>query len=745
MKKIISLLAAFTIIMTVSCSSKDNSSQENYQVKESVQLYLKEADITMAEDFKSIISLDKSGEQILVFGESINGRYMGYITDKTFTDYRRFEFIPKENETVKSACIGKYGKTAVISVLDGEMILYIFNADGKLYKEYSLDSLNHSTESGIIIKSNGEDFIISVNNEKLFAVSSDGTVQGEIECKSSFIIGFSKNSEDIPTVILFNYDGDTVTAQINGTELSEPEKCSNLSSSAFAVCAGSGEYSLIANFSDGLYGLNGNEWHKLTDFMDNTFSAAELHELLAIDKNTFVAMKRNSNGYSLIMLSEGDISEIKSKKLLTLATFGNADTLLGDEIKAFNNTNENYRIEIKKYSDNYSESAKAMREDILSGSPPDILQNKHGEFSPESFGTRETLFVDMYELIDSDSTLNRDDFVEGYLEAMDFRGKLLEFSPGFNINTMAVKDKYLNGLTEWSFNEMVDVISNRPEDMGIIPFVWGATRAEYLNYLTDLISFIDFEKAECYYDSPEFINIIKLVQENELGMTVADSESFRHELWGKDVDVQNVLYINDLYLIRDSNLFSITSADSIQSVVKAEFNEAVTFVGYPNDMGAGTTFSPDNNRCFSIMKSCHYPEGAWEFIRDSYLTEDYYNSWEGQSCFPVIDIIFTEKFEDEKEVSMIENPETGERYNSDFYIVNTIDDAIYFDPFTDEEVQKYSDFVREAAKHRKRYDSTVTGIILEELTAYFEGERSAEEAADIIQSRVSIYISENYG
>ncbi len=40
-------------------------------------------------------------------------------------------------------------------------------------------------------------------------------------------------------------------------------------------------------------------------------------------------------------------------------------------------------------------------------------------------------------------------------------------------------------------------------------------------------------------------------------------------------------------------------------------------------------------------------------------------------------------------------------------------------------------------------DDKVTEIIEEEAGAYYEGQKTAEEVADIIQSRVSIYLSES--
>ena len=42
-----------------------------------------------------------------------------------------------------------------------------------------------------------------------------------------------------------------------------------------------------------------------------------------------------------------------------------------------------------------------------------------------------------------------------------------------------------------------------------------------------------------------------------------------------------------------------------------------------------------------------------------------------------------------------------------------------------------------------QYDTDLMKIITEEAAAYFAGQKSLDETADIIQNRASIYISEN--
>ncbi len=113
---------------------------------------------------------------------------------------------------------------------------------------------------------------------------------------------------------------------------------------------------------------------------------------------------------------------------------------------------------------------------------------------------------------------------------------------------------------------------------------------------------------------------------------------------------------------------------------------------------------------------------------------------------PAIEKYLDEQIEETKELTMYENPETGELENCNYYALDDkSEERYYYAPFTDEEAQKYGDIVRKAAKCERRLDSTVFSILKGELDSYFNGERSAEDAADIIQNRISIYLSENYG
>lgn len=716
MKKILSILCALPLI-TVSCEEKPQES--SLIVAE--QIYLNEADIALSGDFSKITAFDSSGEKVLIFGQNKSGGYMGYITDRDFVDYVQFTFKLKKGEEIKSTCMGKYGRTAVLT---NEM-LYIIASDSTVFKKIELNEIE--MPFGVQIMANGEDFLINTG-ECLINITLDGE-QTEIDTEGNSVLGLVKNSEDMPMVLL-GYGEKTELVQISGTELTERQECGNLMSGVYAVCSGNEKYTLFANFGDGLYGLCDGEWQKITDFMDNSFSATSLWGMTNFG-DEFAVVVSTPNGEKLKMLSEQDISEIKTKKVITIAGRGDADIEFGDKIRAFNSASDEYRIELRNYnSTDYIENTEMLREDILSGNPPDILQNNLGNLTAENLG--ESMFVDFYTLIDNDEKISRDDFIDGYLEAMDYNGKLIQISSTIGLKTMLVKDKYKNGFSEWNAEQMFEIIANRPENMGVYPWDYQDTKTWFMLNIIDCMQFVDFEKAECYYNSPEFVNIMKLIYNSGFGMTEAEEDSWLTENEGYDdhYQLQYRFFYDDMYLINIKG-GGYQQVDGFMHGLKSDSTEVT---GFPNDMGNGTTFVSADASTFSIMASSNCIDGAWEFIRDSFFSEDFYNN-PYHYGIPVI-----EEYLDKEIVEAVAVPEEECYVRLDMFS----DERTYYEPLTDEEGEKFKAIVSEAVKHNCRKDYTVQEILHEELMPYFEGERTAQESADIIQNRVSIYLSEQY-
>lgn len=138
----------------------------------------------------------------------------------------------------------------------------------------------------------------------------------------------------------------------------------------------------------------------------------------------------------------------------------------------------------------------------------------------------------------------------------------------------------------------------------------------------------------------------------------------------------------------------------------------------------------------AISSKCRNKEAAWQFLK-YFLTEDYQQKIDGY--IPLSKIAF-EKLLDTAENShyINENEEIIISKNTDLSDNKKIDlgslskaEAIEFKHFVETTSSSYYE------------NAKIASIISEEANYYFNGEKSAEDVAAIVQSKVSLYLSEN--
>ena len=158
-----------------------------------------------------------------------------------------------------------------------------------------------------------------------------------------------------------------------------------------------------------------------------------------------------------------------------------------------------------------------------------------------------------------------------------------------------------------------------------------------------------------------------------------------------------------------------------------------TLVGYPSSNGKGGKIELSGE--FAISKTSSQKEGAWEFIKTFF---DYNNE---NSMFayqyPALKTEF-EKALDEK-TKMYAWDSNGDRIE-----VATMDPDLPKSeyPITKEERDKLERYVLNCDTLYNAINSDVKSICIEEANAYFYGETTAEEAAKMMQNRISILVSE---
>lgn len=719
MKKLISSFLALSVLLSLSsCRNKSTDDSSSSSEASQTTYSLKTADISMSDKFSRIHCLESIGDTVFVFGELSNGSYGGYTSDFEMKEFNGFSFEPDENEIVMSAAIADENTKVILTYKDGKTVIHRFNADGNEESAIECDDVlyDYMLYSKIIASDDG--YYISVNNEYISYIDSSGNNRGEVSVGSKEIIGIAKNSKDMPIAILSENNNKTIIAELNGTSLNGETVCSDMSSTVLTACKGMGDYEISAVFYDALYGLKGTEWVKLCDFMDNNFGPYNISGIIMTAENTFIAAVNTFDGAVLKKMTPLDPSETVEQEVVKIAQLPGAHFDM-HYIREYNSLHGKYKVEVVDYTTEESdeENIQNLKMDLITGNAPDLIL-----YSPnvpiDSFGANSGVFTDLYTMIDSDPDLNREDFVDGILEGMESDGKLLLITPNFSLKTIECKDKFLDGLTSWNYEQMFEIYKKNRDESGIEFSAWSKYFGTFDGFMQfiNFSEFVDYKNAKCSFDSENFIEILEFFKEN-----VGDPNP-TYQL-GADTMINSL--INDEVMIYHESVYS---AANLHNFEKDYFGgESATIIGYPTENGSkhyieiGGLNNSDN--IFSIPANAACKEGAWDFIKTEYFNDNYLNT----HSFPVLDEQLEKQCQYLKE---------------DFKIAQN--KGYDVTPMMDEQISEYISWVRENASNVIKRDYNVESIIYEEALDYFNSDISAEKTAERIQNRVSLYLSEQY-
>ena len=144
------------------------------------------------------------------------------------------------------------------------------------------------------------------------------------------------------------------------------------------------------------------------------------------------------------------------------------------------------------------------------------------------------------------------------------------------------------------------------------------------------------------------------------------------------------------------------------------------------------------------MSNSACKDEAWNFIREFFL-EEYQSPGEDGNTniwgLPVNQVAFDKLAEQSKSPYFWIDPETSEKveYDTTFWAG---DKEIPIGDITDEEIARLKDIINNVKRSMNYYDTELYKICEEESKAFFNGDKTAEETADIIINRISIYIAE---
>lgn len=503
-----------------------------------------------------------------------------------------------------------------------------------------------------------------------------------------------------------------------------PGTLNNYSMSAGAVT------DLLLSDSNGVYTYNlGDEAVKqIMNFINSDLETSYLNSISMLDEQHFVASYQDNVDYNthVALFSYVDPSTIPDKTVLTLG----ANYLAYDiknRVVEFNKTNEKYRITVQDYAnyntmEDYRAGYTQLNNDIITGKMPDILVADTN--LQVSNYIAKGLIADISPYLDKDEEFSRDDFLPNVLEAFSTDGKLYYVVPSFTVSTVIGKSSILGGKTGWTMEEFKQFMSTMPE--GTSGF-GDMTRDNIMYWMMRYngSAFINQETGDCSFDSDEFIQFLEY------------AKTFPAEI-NRDYDTMDWNAYEMQYRNNETVLMalSIYNIQDLNSTIYGSFGEDVDFVGFPNAQRAGSVLNADTT--FVLSSKSKDLDGAWEFVR--YFLSDEYQENIGYGGLPV-----KRKYFDEAAQLATQKPywidENGNKveYDQTTYIGG---EEVTLDPMTQEQVDRIKTFI-ESVNRQSYDDSSVMDIINEEAAPFYEGQKSAADVAQIIQSRIEIYINES--
>ena len=484
--------------------------------------------------------------------------------------------------------------------------------------------------------------------------------------------------------------------------------------------------------SNGVYTYNfGDESHKkIMDFVDSDLASSSCYSLLQIAEDSFFAWTYDEIAYESVcgIFTKVDPSTIKDKEILTLGALW-MESNVRKRVVEFNKASDTYRIRVEEYSqyntsDDYTVGLSRLNTDIASGNAPDIMCLT-GEMPVESYMSK-GLFVDLKTFVDNDTELNVEDYMPEVIDAFSQDGKWYQLIPSYYLYTVFGKASDVGEEPGITFEELEALRAKKGEDVQVF------SERTKLSILNDAImmnsdEYINWETGECYFNTPQFISLLEFA--NEFPSEIDYTELYNDPTyWEK----QETMFRDGKALLQP---YTISDFRDFMYSEDGTFGEQITAIGFPVNEGTGNAYM--SSFSFAVSAKSKHQDVAWEFLR-YYLMDEYQDSIE--YGWPIKLSSLEKRMQKAQEKPYYED-ENGNKveYDETYYIGGV---EIVLEPLTQADCDRVVGFLK-SADHVYSYDQNIMSILEEESAAYFEGQKSVKEVADIIQSRIHIYVNEN--
>lgn len=486
---------------------------------------------------------------------------------------------------------------------------------------------------------------------------------------------------------------------------------------------------LVADWQGHLYGYNleSQTTEEIFSWMDYDISYLTVGGYWPAEDGGVTALLQSvSPGQvDLVRLERRDPASVPQKTEIVVAVLGDWGGL-PREIAAFNRQSEDCHITYRQYhadSIDLSDAVTKLNIDLVSrDNCPDIIV-LNSSINVEALAGN-GVFEDLSVYLEQSDTLNREDYPENILDCFTFQEVLTGIPLTFSLRTVVGRGADLGDGSGWTLDEMIAYGEKHPD----AKLFYDSDRySMYYRLMTFGQSrFIDQQAGSCSFDSDEFKSLLSYIA------TYPEPDYNNYPSFSaKQIQNGEVL----LHEIGISAYQDIQLYDGL-------FGGEAAFIGYPTPDGSNGCELYTFN-AYGIVARSEKKDEAWQFI-EFFLSEDP-EVW-GYSGLPsntedrLAGAVETQYVRDQFGRLWMGGTEGKpvEKYSTGVYSGMQYE----YHPVTEEEIAELEDLV-DTAQVVFSADAEISRVLNEETQAFFSGQRSVDDVAQIIQNRVQLFLNEN--
>lgn len=407
------------------------------------------------------------------------------------------------------------------------------------------------------------------------------------------------------------------------------------------------------------------------------------------------------------------------KQTLTLAAYlpeeydYNAAQQLKNAINSFNESSKKYFIELIDYAAYGDSGYDILLSDISTGNIADIFDLQYLDTVLAAKG----VLQDLYPFLEAERDIDVSVLNSSVLKTLERDGKLFYFVPSFTVSTYVGRTSVIGGeLSSDDFFSLAEEYgASKVFDEGI------SKRSFFTDLLTSSADkLVDYNNAVCSFDSPGFKRCLEYASQLPDELSLEEQQYYG---WGA--------------YSGESVFMKCFLQDPVRDYLRCKslFQGDMIPCGFPAD-APSAGFTP--SIMLGMAANSPNQAGVWDFFKFMLSNNYQWNCADIPLNASIAEQIISAQAELWKESKiriMIYSPSGTEIPN---------EHAVPYLPSDEKTAEEIMSIIR-SIDSLNSYDSAILNIIVTETQKLSGGAQTLDQAAANIQSKASIYLSEQYG